>query len=99
MGGTANGPTLMERFARAPSRATRFYLDAGTHETIVPPGGVGSILGGARHMRDVLVSRGYRLKYAEFEGAHDYACWRGTLADGLLYLLGTARPHSSSSHG
>jgi len=95
MGGTAEGPTLMERLARAPPRPTRFYLDAGTHETIVPPREVGSLLGGARHMRDVLVSRGYQLRYAEFEGGHDYACWRGTLADGLLFLLGTKRAQSS----
>jgi len=87
-GGSPDGPTLMERVARAPRRSIRFYLDAGTHETVVPPGGVGSLLGGARHMRDVLLARGYRLKYAEFAGGHDYACWRATLPDGLVYLLG-----------
>ena len=26
--------------------------------------------------------------YREFNGAHDYICWRGSLADGLLALLG-----------
>jgi enterochelin esterase-like enzyme len=91
MGGRAEGPSLMERFARAPRHPIRFYLDAGTHETVVPPGGVGSLLGGVRHMRDVLVSRGYPVEYAEFAGGHDYACWRGTFADGLIFLLGTKR--------
>ena len=96
MGGAAAGPTLMERWANAPLGPTRFYLDAGTHETIVPPGGVASTLGGARHLRDVLVARGYRVQYAEFVGGHDYACWRGTLADGLLFVLGAPRARPSS---
>jgi enterochelin esterase-like enzyme len=100
MGGIGDGPTLMEQFARSPRRAIRFYLDVGTQELIVPPGGVGSLLGAVRHLRDVLVARGYRVHYAEFEGGHDYACWRGTLANELLVLLGrrgapTIRPNRS----
>ena len=89
----------MERLSRAPRRSTRYYLDAGTHETVVPPGGVGSLLGGVRHMRDVLVARGYPVTYAEFAGGHDYACWRGTLADGIIALLGTREPVPRKSRG
>lgn len=80
--------SLMEQFARSPRLPLHFYLDAGTHEKMVPRGWPASLLGSVRHMRDVLVAKGYPVAYAEFEGGHDYACWRGTLADGLLKLVG-----------
>ena len=28
----------------------------------------------------------YKVHYDEFNGGHDYLCWRGSLADGLLKL-------------
>ena len=41
-----------------------------------------------RHIRNVLQAKGYDVHYAEFPGGHDYLCWRGTLAEGLLVLIG-----------
>ena len=80
--------TLMSEFASAARKPIKFYQDAGTFEKVVYPGMQMSLLAGVRHLRDVLVAKGYAVKYAEFEGGHDYSCWAGTLADGLLYLLG-----------
>ena len=47
-------------------------------------------------MRDVLLAKGYEVHYQQFNSGHDYLNWRGTLADGLIALVGTetARPPS-----
>jgi enterochelin esterase-like enzyme len=83
---------LIREFARRPRLPLRFYLDVGTLEWTGGPRSEMSILTAVRHLRDVLVAKGYPLTYSEFEGGHDYACWRGTLADGLLALLGRSPP-------
>jgi len=85
------GISLMQEFARSPRRPLRFYLEAGKFETVVFPGMATSLLGSVRHMRDVLVAKGYPITYSEFDGGHDYACWSGTLGNGLLTLLGPRR--------
>jgi enterochelin esterase family protein len=63
-----------------PRLPIRFYLDVGRFEPLFSVTGV-------RVMRNVLEARGYPLSYLEFSGGHDYAWWRGTLADGLIALL------------
>ena len=67
----------------------------GSHGTarveVDPSGATGSILESNRHMRDVLRAKGYAVDYHEFASGHDYLNWRGTLADGLVQLLGKRR--------
>ena len=41
----------------------------------------------ASRMRGVLEGQGYDVTYREYQGGHDYACWRGGLADGLIAML------------
>jgi enterochelin esterase family protein len=36
----------------------------------------------------VLLAKGYEVHFQEFAGNHDYLSWRGTLADGLIVLIG-----------
>ena len=80
---------LMREVLAASPQPLRFWIEVGRFE-----GGGG--LAGAnqvaqnRHLRDVLLARGYRVSYHEFSGGHDYACWRGSLADGLMDLAGSA---------
>ena len=47
-------------------------------------------------MRDVLLAKGYDVRYQQFNSGHDYLNWRGTLANGLIALVGTDTTRSSS---
>jgi enterochelin esterase family protein len=78
---------LAKEFVKSPKLPLRFYMDAGTFEVDVSGGG-GAILEPSRHMRDVLLAKGYEVHYQENVGGHDYLSWRGSLADGLIALVG-----------
>jgi enterochelin esterase-like enzyme len=76
----------------SPRLPLRFYMDAGSDD--IDFGGHYGTLEQSRHMRDVLLAKGYEVHYQEFQGGHDYLSWRGTLADGLIVLTGsTMEPH------
>jgi len=78
---------LAKEFIKSPKLPLRFYMDAGSFEYDTSGGG-GAILEPSRHMRDVLLAKGYEVHYQQFIGGHDYLSWRGTLADGLMDLMG-----------
>ena len=79
---------LVRQFVAAPRLPLRVYLDAGLLENRASAPFRPSVLQSNRHLRDVLALKGYPLHYAEFAGGHDFPCWQGTLADGLVALLG-----------
>jgi enterochelin esterase-like enzyme len=81
---------LAKEFAKSPKLPLRFYMDAGSFEVDLNGGG-GAILEPSRHMRDVLLAKGYVVHYQENVGGHDYLSWRGSLADGLIALVGTPK--------
>jgi enterochelin esterase family protein len=81
---------LAKEFVKSPKLPLKFYMDAGSFEVDMNGGG-GAILEPSRHMRDVLLAKGYEVHYQENVGGHDYLSWRGSLADGLLALVGTAK--------
>ena len=74
---------MVRQFLASPKLPIRFYMDAGAFEIET-----NSILEETRHTRDVLLAKGYEVRFHEFAGGHDYLGWRGTLADALIYLLG-----------
>jgi enterochelin esterase family protein len=84
---TTEGNFMVKQFLASPKLPLRFYLAAGTFE-IDREGGGGGILESTRHLRDVLLARGYQVDYQQFVGGHDGLSWRGMLADGLIALLG-----------
>ena len=78
---------LVQQFIATKKLPLRFYMDAGTNEVGPENQGYGLLLSN-RHLRDVLKAKGYDVYYQEFEGDHEFINWRGTLADGLIVLLG-----------
>jgi enterochelin esterase family protein len=85
---------MAKQFIERPRLALRFYMDAGTDELDLTGNG-GDILVPNRNLRDVLLAKGYEVHYQEFNGGHDGLSWRGTLADGLILLMGNAPPRAS----
>jgi enterochelin esterase family protein len=79
---------LIREIRDAPKKPLKIWMEVGIFEGM----GDGLVGGGMivqnRHLRDVLLSKGYDVSYREFSGGHDYACWRGSLADGLIALVG-----------
>ena len=78
---------LAKEFIKSPKLPLRFWMDAGVFE-VDSRGNGGAILEPSRHMRDVLLAKGYEVHYKQFNSGHDYLNWRGTLADGLIVLVG-----------
>jgi enterochelin esterase-like enzyme len=79
---------LAQQFVERPRLPLRFYIEVGLLEANPSLHNGPSSLVANRHMRNVLRAKGYPVHYAEFHGGHDCLCWRGTLADGLVALLG-----------
>jgi enterochelin esterase family protein len=92
--GDAECEWLTRRYAERARVPVRFYLEVGLIEDrFARPAGClgnpGQLLAN-RRLRAVLRAKGYPVRYAEFCGGHHFLCWRGSLADGLLALLGPA---------
>lgn len=77
---------LMREVIAAPAKPVRFWMEVGLFEDSGAPLTGSNQLAQSRHMRDLLLAKGYSVTYSEYTGGHDYACWRGSLADGLMSL-------------
>jgi len=75
---------LTRQFAQSKKLPLKFYLDVGVLEEESPI----NLLISNRHFRTVLQAKGYLVHYLEFLGGHNLVCWRGSIADGLIYLIG-----------
>jgi enterochelin esterase family protein len=88
---------VARQFISSPRKPLRFYLEAGSAE-FNATGGPEAILACTRTLRDVLRAKGYEVHFHEFEGGHDYLNWRGTLADGLITLMGDSALKTPQKH-
>ena len=73
---------LTHEFAISPKQPLHFYIDVGRLERISGY----DLLMVNRHLRDVLLAKGYPVDYDELPGGHEYISWRGGFSDGLLAL-------------
>lgn len=87
---------LTGRVASMARRPVRFHLSAGLQEW--------GLTAAVRRMRDALQGQGYEVAHHEYNGGHDYLCWREELAHGLVALLrgpfpGSVRGRVSAAAG
>jgi enterochelin esterase-like enzyme len=75
---------LIRQFVTTRKLPVKFYLEAGLFENDCPE----ALLTQNRRMRDVLEAKGYSVVYSEFAGGHEFLSWRGSVADGLIALVG-----------
>lgn len=67
-----------------PVRPLRLWLGAGRFEWLLEPN---------RRMRALMVARGYKPAYHEFNAGHNYPAWRDHLWRGLEHLFPPVEPH------
>jgi enterochelin esterase family protein len=70
---------LTRQYAERPNVPVRYFVEIGLEEgpDMVPTN---------RHMRDVMIAKGYDVAYREYNGGHSWHNWIGGIADGLITL-------------
>lgn len=81
---------LAQQLVSTETLPLNFYLEAGLLEIGSVPEEAPHLLVANRHMRNLLQAKGYQLQYTEYNGGHEFVCWQGTLANGLITLVGNA---------
>lgn len=73
---------LTRQYIKSDKLPLKFYLEVGSLEPYE------YMLSTNRHFRNILECKGYVYSYHEFEGGHDYLCWRSSLSNGLISIIG-----------
>ncbi len=87
VGEGAQVPSIIAAYQAADAVPVRIYQECGTVENGPPPARIWQTFGN-RWFHDLLELKGYDTVYREYVGGHDDAWWRGTFADGLIWLFG-----------
>ncbi|MGX3021348.1 esterase family protein [Ursidibacter sp. B-7004-1] len=69
-----------------------FFMSAGYFES-----GRSEILQTSRHLKDVLLAKGYPITYREYSTAHGYLAWKNIITDGLVALLNNPKCFSTNN--
>lgn len=83
----SSGPEwLTSQYESSPKLSIKFYIVVGGAETMKNASGK-SMIETNRHLRDVLLTKGYEVGYLEAPGGgHMPESWRTQVADGLIFL-------------
>ena len=83
-----DGEWLTQQYINAGKLKVRFYFEIGEFEVFPSVRrGRPNFVHSVRHFRDILKLKGIRHLYNEFNGAHDFVCWRETLPAALTNIL------------
>ena len=74
---------LARHLAQTSRLPVHFVLSIGRFETAVIPSRDPSMLTASRHLRDVLLAKGYAVDYRELSSGHEHVAWRAVLADAI----------------
>jgi enterochelin esterase family protein len=66
----------------------RCFVEVGVLESSPAGSRMPDMIEPNRRMRDALVAAGHQVQYREFNGGHDFVCWRGNIADALIAIAG-----------
>ena len=86
MGKDTNYGWLIQQIAANDKLSLKIHLDVGLYDNDEFPHVSKSALVVNRHMRDVLIAKGYSVHYEEFSGGHDFLGWRCMLDNALIWL-------------
>lgn len=79
---------IARQFLATSKLPLRFYLEAGLFELDLTGKG-GSALLPNRHLRDVLLAKGYDVQYREFPGGHESVNWGESFPQALQAVFGS----------
>jgi len=85
--GEQPGERMKLEVESAAKRDVSYYLEAGIYETDRLENGV-DLLSSNQHLRDALLTKGYRVTYSEYAGGHSDLNWRSGFSKGLIALVG-----------
>lgn len=69
---------VMEKIEQSDMAAMHIYLEVGRQEWVLLPL--------HQKLKCILDNKGVDYRYVEYNGGHDYVCWRGGMADGLRWI-------------
>jgi enterochelin esterase-like enzyme len=73
-----NSMRMLHDIGNLPRHSITWYLEVGHYEPLLDLN---------RHVKAVLLAKGYKISYREVYAGHNWTHWRDAIADGLVYLF------------